>query len=111
MNDTLITVLLPIAASFVTGTATFLATRRYKDHDFIMSLQASINTLSASYNVSIQELCELKRTNMELTIKIKELENENRLLLEKIDFITYRLDGGRLPDSPDADPGCGTAGR
>ena len=50
MSDTVLSVLIPVLASALTGAATWLATRRQKRNDFIASLQHSIDSLAASYD-------------------------------------------------------------
>lgn len=99
MSDTVLSVLIPILASALTGAATWLATRRQKRNDFIASLQHSIDSLAASYDESIKELCEVKATNLELTLKIKQLVHENQLLRDEVNRLNSRIGAMRLSES------------
>ena len=99
MSETVLSVLIPVLASALTGAATWLATRRQKRNDFIASLQHSIDSLAASYDESIKELCEVKATNLDLTLKIKQLVHENQLLRDEVNRLNSRIGAMRLPDS------------
>lgn len=99
MSDTVLSVLIPVLASALTGAATWLATRRQKRNDFIASLQHSIDSLAASYDESIKELCEVKATNLELTLKIKQLVHENQLLRDEVNRLNSRIGAMRLSES------------
>lgn len=99
MSDTVLSVLIPVLASALTGAATWLATRRQKRNDFIASLQHSIDSLAASYDESIKELCEVKATNLDLTLKIKQLVHENQLLRDEVNRLNSRIGAMRLPES------------
>lgn len=99
MSETVLSVLIPVLASALTGAATWLATRRQKRNDFIASLQHSIDSLAASYDESIKELCEVKATNLDLTLKIKQLVHENQLLRDEVNRLNSRIGAMRLPES------------
>ena len=108
MSDTVLSVLIPVLASALTGAATWLATRRQKRNDFIASLQHSIDSLAASYDddslaasydESIKELCEVKATNLDLTLKIKQLVHENQLLRDEVNRLNSRIGAMRLSES------------
>lgn len=99
MSDTVLSVLIPVLASALTGAATWLATRRQKRNDFIASLQHSIDSLAASYDESIKELCEVKATNLDLTLKIKQLVHENQLLRDEVNRLNSRIGAIRLSES------------
>lgn len=99
MSDTVLSVLIPVLASALTGAATWLATRRQKRNDFIASLQHSIDSLAASYDETLKELCEVKATNLDLTLKIKQLVHENQLLRDEVNRLNSRIGAMRLPDS------------
>lgn len=99
MSETLLSVLIPVLASVLTGAATWLATRSQKRNDFIASLQHSIDSLAASYDESIKELCEVKATNLDLTLKIKQLVHENQLLRDEVNRLNSRIGAMRLPES------------
>lgn len=99
MSDTVLSVLIPVLASALTGAATWLATRRQKRNDFIASLQHSIDSLVASYDESIKELCEVKATNLDLTLKIKQLVHENQLLRDEVNRLNSRIGAMRLSES------------
>ena len=98
MSETVLSVLIPVLASALTGAATWLATRRQKRNDFIASLQHSIDSLAASYDESIKELCEVKATNLDLTLKIKQLVHENQLLRDEVNRLNSRIGAMRLPE-------------
>lgn len=99
MSDTVLSVLIQVLASALTGAATWLATRRQKRNDFIASLQHSIDSLAASYDESIKELCEVKATNLDLTLKIKQLVHENQLLRDEVNRLNSRIGAMRLSES------------
>lgn len=99
MSDTVLSVLIPVLASALTGAATWLATRRQKRNDFIASLQHSIDSLAASYDETLKELCEVKATNLDLTLKIKQLVHENQLLRDEVNRLNSRIDAMRLSES------------
>ena len=99
MSETVLSVLIPVLASALTGAATWLATRRQKRNDFIASLQHSIDSLAASYDESIKELCEVKATNLDLTLKIKQLVHENQLLRDEVNRLNSRIGAMRLSES------------
>ena len=99
MSDTVLSVLIPVLASALTGAATWLATRRQKRNDFIASLQHSIDSLAASYDESIKELCEVKATNLDLTLKINQLVHENQLLRDEVNRLNSRIGAMRLSES------------
>lgn len=99
MSDTVLSVLIPVLASALTGAATWLATRRQKRNDFIASLQHSIDSLAASYDETLKELCEVKATNLDLTLKIKQLVHENQLLRDEVNRLNSRIGAMRLPES------------
>lgn len=99
MSETVLSVLIPVMASALTGAATWLATRRQKRNDFIASLQHSIDSLAASYDESIKELCEVKATNLDLTLKIKQLVHENQLLRDEVNRLNSRIGAMRLSES------------
>ena len=99
MSETVLSVLITVLASALTGAATWLATRRQKRNDFIASLQHSIDSLAASYDESIKELCEVKATNLDLTLKIKQLVHENQLLRDEVNRLNSRIGAMRLPES------------
>ena len=99
MSETVLSVLIPVLASALTGAATWLATRRQKRNDFIASLQQSIDSLAASYDESIKELCEVKATNLDLTLKIKQLVHENQLLRDEVNRLNSRIGAMRLSES------------
>ena len=99
MSDTVLSVLIPVLASALTGAATWLATRRQKRNDFIASLQHSIDSLAASYDESIKELCGVKATNLDLTLKIKQLVHENQLLRDEVNRLNSRIGAMRLSES------------
>lgn len=98
MSDTVLSVLIPVLASALTGAATWLATRRQKRNDFIASLQHSIDSLAASYDETLKELCEVKTTNLDLTLKIKQLVHENQLLRDEVNRLNSRIGAMRLPE-------------
>ncbi|WP_278365414.1 hypothetical protein [Phocaeicola barnesiae] len=99
MSDTVLSVLIPVLASALTGAATWLATRRQKRNDFIASLQHSIDSLAASYDETLKELCEVKATNLDLTLKIKQLVHENQLLRDEVNRLNSRIGAMRLSES------------
>lgn len=99
MSDTVLSVLIPVLASALTGAATWLATRRQKRNDFIASLQHFIDSLAASYDETLKELCEVKATNLDLTLKIKQLVHENQLLRDEVNRLNSRIGAMRLSES------------
>lgn len=99
MSDTVLSVLIPVLASALTGAATWLATRRQKRNDFIASLQHSIDSLAASYDETLKELCEVKATNLDLTLKIKQLVHENQLLRDEVNRLNSRIGAMRLSEA------------
>ena len=99
MSDTVLSVLIPVLASALTGAATWLATRRQKRNDFIASLQHSIDSLAASYDETLKDLCEVKATNLDLTLKIKQLVHENQLLRDEVNRLNSRIGAMRLSES------------
>ena len=99
MSDTVLSVLIPVLASALTGAATWLATRRQKRNDFIASLQHSIDSLAASYDETLKELCKVKATNLDLTLKIKQLVHENQLLRDEVNRLNSRIGAMRLSES------------
>lgn len=99
MSDTVLSVLIPVMASALTGAATWWASRKQKRNDFIASLQHSIDSLAASYDETLKELCEVKATNLDLTLKIKQLVHENQLLRDEVNRLNSRIGAMRLPES------------
>ena len=99
MSETVLSVLIPVLASALTGAATWLATRRQKRNDFIASLQHSIDSLATSYDETLKELCEVKATNLDLTLKIKQLVHENQLLRDEVNRLNSRIGAMRLSES------------
>ena len=99
MSETLLSLLIPVVASALTGAGTYLVTRKQKRNDFIASLQHSIDSLAASYDESIKELCEVKATNIDLTLKIKQLVHENQLLRDEVNRLNSRIDAMHMPDT------------
>lgn len=75
-NDIIFTTLITVA----TNIATFFVTKRKKDNDFLADLQNSIDLLSSRYNAALEELCAVKKTNVELTYKVNQLITENETL-------------------------------
>lgn len=99
MSETVLSVLIPVMASALTGAATWLVGRKQKRNDFIASLQHSIDSLAASYDETLKELCEVKATNLDLTLKIKQLVHENQLLRNEVNRLNSRIGAMRLPES------------
>ena len=99
MSETVLSVLIPVMASALTGAATWLGGRKQKRNDFIASLQHSIDSLAASYDETLKELYEVKATNLDLTLKIKQLVHENQLLRDEVNRLNSRIGAMRLPES------------
>ena len=99
MSETVLSILIPVMASALTGAATWLVGRKQKRNDFIASLQHSIDSLAASYDETLKELYEVKATNLDLTLKIKQLVHENQLLRDEVNRLNSRIGAMRSPES------------
>lgn len=79
-------ILAPITG-FITGVATYIATRRKQKNDFLKELQGSIDLLTSENAKQIQEVLNLRNEilkNSELTMKLRA---ENLELLNKIKIL------------------------
>lgn len=84
-------ILITCITNLITAAATYIVSRRKRNNDFISELQNSIDLLSSRYNTTLEELCELKQTNITLTCKVQTLINENNQLKKQILIISRKL--------------------
>lgn len=87
-NNPLIVTTLVTAA---TNVCTYFITKRKKQNDFISNLQSSIDLLSEKYTATLNELVIVKESNVQLTVKINELIQENKSLKNEISNLYNRL--------------------
>lgn len=87
LNNIIFTTIVTVA----TNIATFFVTKRKKDNDFLSELQNSIDLLSSRYNAALEELCAVKKTNVDLTYKVNQLINENETLRNEVKRLTSSI--------------------
>lgn len=87
LNSIIFTTIVTVA----TNIATYFVTKRKKDNDFLSELQNSIDLLSSRYNAALEELCEVKKTNVDLTYKVSQLINENETLRNEVKYLTSSI--------------------
>lgn len=103
MNVIALQTLITVAASALTGAATWFVSRRKRKNDFISELQNSIDLLAGRYNSAIEQIVALKEENVKLNAKLNILISENEDLRRQLYNFTTAFHSVRLPEPAKAD--------
>lgn len=103
MNVIALQTLITVAASALTGAATWFVSRRKRKNDFISELQNSIDLLAGRYNSAIEQIVALKEQNVKLNAKLNILISENEELRRQLYDFTTTFHAVRLSEPAKAD--------
>lgn len=83
--------ILTTVVSVISSVCTYFVTRQKKRNDFIADLQNSIDLLSKHYTETLNELIQVKETNLKLSLEVQQLITENKKLRNEINSLSSRV--------------------